>query len=75
MTTSQPPQNTYEAKILFDAITPADVRNLDQSELPLLAEDIRQRIIATVSKNGGHLAPNLGVIELTLALLKLYDPA
>ena len=59
---------------LFDTICPQDVRDLDQAGLTSLAAAVRQRIIDTVSKNGGHLAPSLGVIELTLALLKVYDP-
>ena len=40
-----------------------------------LAEELRERIITTVSRNGGHLAANLGAVELTLALLRVFDPA
>lgn len=54
---------------------PTDVATLDANELRLLAGDVRSAIIETVSQNGGHLAPSLGVVELTLALLCSFDPA
>ncbi|WP_243310067.1 1-deoxy-D-xylulose-5-phosphate synthase [Fundidesulfovibrio agrisoli] len=54
---------------------PSDVAALTQEELALLAEDLREVIISTVSHNGGHLAPSLGVVELTLAMLSVFDPA
>jgi 1-deoxy-D-xylulose-5-phosphate synthase len=54
--------------------TPADLKRLPLADLPPLAEDIRQLILTTVSKTGGHLAANLGVVELTLALLRVFDP-
>ena len=53
--------------------SPADVRNLSVAQLKTLAEEIRQFILASVSKTGGHLASNLGVVELTLALHKVFD--
>src|SRR5687767_15637861 len=53
--------------------TPADLRKLSLDELCELAREMRQRIFAAVSKNGGHLASNLGVVELTLALHCVYD--
>jgi len=53
---------------------PADVKKLSMEELGALAEEIRQTIIDTVSRNGGHLAANLGVVELTIAILKIFDP-
>ncbi len=53
--------------------SPADVRRLSATELKALAEEIRQFILASVSKTGGHLASNLGVVELTLALHKVFD--
>jgi 1-deoxy-D-xylulose-5-phosphate synthase len=53
--------------------TPADVSTLDNASLGHLAQELRAAIIDTVSKNGGHLAPSLGVVELTLALLKVFD--
>ena len=52
---------------------PIDLRALDLDELTELAQEIRQEMIDVVSKNGGHLAPNLGVVELTLALHRTFD--
>jgi len=53
--------------------TPADLRALSDAELRALAEEIRQFLVTTVSKTGGHLGPNLGVVELTLALHRVFD--
>src|SRR5437773_4644086 len=53
--------------------SPADVKKLTPEELNTLAGEIRTRIFEAVSKNGGHLASNLGVVELTLALHKVFD--
>lgn len=52
---------------------PEDLKKLKPSQLKLLAEEIRKLILDVVSKNGGHLAPNLGVVELTLALHYVFD--
>ena len=52
---------------------PKDLQALDLDELTELAQEIRQKMIDVVSKNGGHLAPNLGVVELTLALHRTFD--
>jgi len=52
---------------------PEDIKGLTVKQLNRLAEEIRQKIIAVVSSNGGHLASNLGVVELTLALHSVYD--
>ena len=54
---------------------PSDIARLSTEELTHLAKDVRELIIATVSANGGHLAPSLGVVELTLALLNVFDLA
>ncbi len=51
-----------------------DVQGLSSLQLPLLAEELRETIINTVSKNGGHLASNLGSVELTIALLRIFSP-
>ncbi|MGD9022387.1 MAG: 1-deoxy-D-xylulose-5-phosphate synthase [Deltaproteobacteria bacterium] len=53
---------------------PEDLKRIERSELPKLAKEIRQVIIETVSRTGGHLAPSLGVVELTIALLYVFDP-
>ena len=52
---------------------PADLRSLSDADLRALAEEIRQFLVATVSKTGGHLGPNLGVVELTLALHRVFE--
>src|SRR5579859_6495785 len=59
---------------LLDRITsPADLRQLTPAELDSLAHEMRQEIIDTVALRGGHLAPNLGTVELTLALHIAFD--
>lgn len=59
---------------LLDGIhDPAQVAQLSEPQLIDLAQEVRERIIEVVSRNGGHLAPSLGVVELTLALLSVFD--
>lgn len=53
--------------------SPADIRSLDNAELGALSEEIRQFLITKVSKTGGHLGPNLGVVELTIAIHRTFD--
>lgn len=52
---------------------PRDLKTLNAQELKLLAREIREEMIDVVSKNGGHLAPNLGVVELTIALHRVFN--
>ncbi|WP_349828485.1 1-deoxy-D-xylulose-5-phosphate synthase [Brevibacterium litoralis] len=52
---------------------PADVRALDAAECQVLVKEIREHLISTVSATGGHLGPNLGVVELTTAIHRVYD--
>src|SRR5919199_4810980 len=52
---------------------PHDLKRLDADELALLATEIRDFLVAKVSRTGGHLGPNLGVVELTLALHRVFD--
>ncbi|MCF6196659.1 MAG: 1-deoxy-D-xylulose-5-phosphate synthase [Emcibacter sp.] len=61
------------SQILSRIDSPADLRLLDPKQLVNLAEEIRETIIDTVSVTGGHLAPCLGVVELTLALHYIFD--
>ena len=59
---------------LLDRIKePADIKTLTFDELSSLAEDIRAKIIEVTSNNGGHIGPNLGVVEFTLALHRVFD--
>ncbi len=53
--------------------SPADVKRLSLVELERLAEEIRERLIRGVAKTGGHIGPNLGVVELTLAMHFVFD--
>jgi 1-deoxy-D-xylulose-5-phosphate synthase len=52
---------------------PVDLKRLDPSQLPALAEEIREFLVAAVARTGGHLGPNLGVVELTIALHRVFD--
>jgi len=61
---------------LLDGIrSPADVKALAPSQLPQLAAELREEIIAVTATNGGHVGPNLGVVELTIALHRVFDAA
>lgn len=52
---------------------PADLRTLDADQLTALADEIRALLVATVARNGGHLGPNLGVVELTMAIHRVFE--
>ena len=59
---------------LLETITsPAALKALPAAQLPALAEEIRTFLVTEVSKTGGHLGPNLGVVELTIALHRVFD--
>ncbi|NVO00483.1 MAG: 1-deoxy-D-xylulose-5-phosphate synthase [Geobacteraceae bacterium] len=61
-------------KTILDSInSPRELKSLSSSQLKQLATEIRQLIISTCAENGGHLAPGLGVVELTLALHKVFN--
>ena len=53
--------------------SPADLKQLSRSDLPILASEIRKVIVDVVSKNGGHLAPNLGTVELAIAIHYVFE--
>ena len=53
--------------------SPADVKLLTQEQLLILAQEIRDELVNALSKSGGHLAPNLGVVELTMAMHKVFN--
>jgi len=59
--------------VLDDIHGPDDVKALDPARLPALAEEIREFLVAAVARTGGHLGPNLGVVELTIALHRVFD--
>ncbi len=59
---------------LLDRITgPADLKALALEQLPQLAQEIREELIMVTARNGGHIGPNLGVVELTIALHRVFD--
>ncbi len=60
-------------KFLGNINSPADLKKLNSSQISQLCAEIRDVLITTVSKNGGHLASNLGVVELTVALHRFFD--
>ncbi len=60
-------------KYLDTINSPEDLKKIPAEDLPLLAKEIRERIIEVVSQTGGHLASNLGVVELTIALHYIFD--
>ena len=60
-------------RLLEDIHDPKDLRLLKPGQLPQLAEEIREEIVDTVSKTGGHLASSLGVVELTIALHSIFN--
>ncbi|MFR4108101.1 MAG: 1-deoxy-D-xylulose-5-phosphate synthase N-terminal domain-containing protein, partial [Eubacterium sp.] len=58
---------------LDEVNSPKDIKKLNIDQLNELCGEIRQKMIETVSKNGGHLASNLGVVELTVALHMVFN--
>lgn len=65
--------DSSDKKLLDGIDIPADLRKLRMEQLPQLAQEIRTLIIETVAAQGGHLAPNLGVVELTIALHYVFN--
>lgn len=62
-----------EYRYLNDDLTPDYIHTLTASDRQALCGELREKIISTVSKNGGHLASNLGTVELTVALMSVFD--
>lgn len=74
----RPIDDEKEAEVILSPIlprinSPADMKSLNENQLTLLAQEIREEIIRTVSKNGGHLASSLGTVELAIALHYVFD--
>src|SRR5687768_18270091 len=59
--------------LLESITTPRDLRDLSQADLETLATEIRDFLVQTCSRTGGHLGPNLGVVELTLGIHRVFD--
>ena len=64
---------TAKSRILDGIDSPADLKRLDETQLPQLAQEIRDELITVLSQTGGHLGPNLGVVELTIALHRVFE--
>lgn len=66
------PMNHNES-LLSQIHSPADVKSIEERDLPQLASEIREELIRVLSETGGHLGPNLGVVELTIALHRVFE--
>ncbi|MCQ2428298.1 MAG: 1-deoxy-D-xylulose-5-phosphate synthase [Clostridia bacterium] len=64
---------TEKYKLLSGISSPKELRNLNEAECTALAEEIRSFLVETVTETGGHLASNLGVVELSIALHRVFD--
>ncbi len=77
MTKSASSESTNEpaaaARLLDGIRSPADVKALPEEDLPQLAQEVRDELIEVLSQTGGHLGPNLGVVELTIALHRVFN--
>ena len=69
----RPAPTLVRVPVLDRVASPRDLRRLSDDELSTLAGEIRAALVAAVSRTGGHLGPNLGVVELTLALHRVFD--
>jgi 1-deoxy-D-xylulose-5-phosphate synthase len=73
MTRLKPGGRKTMGALLSSIHSPADLKRLNFAQMAELAEEIREFLIQTLSKTGGHLGPNLGVVELTLAMHTVFD--
>ncbi|MDQ2659558.1 MAG: 1-deoxy-D-xylulose-5-phosphate synthase, partial [Verrucomicrobiota bacterium] len=73
MTKSDSSKTETGGKVLPGIHSPADIKALPEQELPQLAQEVRDELINVLSKTGGHLGPNLGVVELTIALHRVFE--
>src|SRR3954470_23144486 len=73
MTTSASFETTAAPRMLDGIRSPADIKALDEQDLHQLAQEVRDDLIKVLSQTGGHLGPNLGVVELTIALHRVFE--
>src|SRR4051812_26186910 len=73
MTKSDSSEAIATSSLLQGIRSPADIKALAEEDLPQLAHEVRETLINVLSKTGGHLGPNLGVVELTIALHRVFD--
>src|SRR5256714_400062 len=74
MTTSASSETAATTRVLDGIRSPADIKALNEEDLPQLAQEVRDELIKVLSQTGGHLGPNLGVVELTIALHRVFEP-
>ena len=67
------PADPQSYPLLESLELPADLNGLDEQALADLSDEIRSFMLEVISQNGGHLSPNLGVVELTIALHSVFD--
>ena len=60
-------------ELLKNINSPSDLKKIAVKDLPAVAEELREFMLESVSRTGGHIAPSLGTVELTLALHYIYD--
>lgn len=70
---TQPEPGTASTPLLASIHGPEDLRKLDRAQVQQLADEVRAFLVAEVSRSGGHLGPNLGVVELTIAMHRVFD--
>lgn len=73
MTKSDSSNDQTKTRILDGIHSPADIKALPEDDLPQLAQEVREVLIQVLSQTGGHLGPNLGVVELTIALHRVFN--
>ncbi len=73
MTKSDSSKGATGRNLLQGIRSPADVKALKEQDLPQLAQEVRDELVSALSKTGGHLGPNLGVVELTIALHRVFN--
>jgi len=73
MTTSASSEITTQKSLLEGIRSPADVKAIPEEDLPRLAQEVRDQLVNVLSQTGGHLGPNLGVVELTIALHRVFN--
>jgi 1-deoxy-D-xylulose-5-phosphate synthase len=72
---AKPAAAAHRPRLLDGSDRPLDIEALSPDQLPRLAQEIRDEIIAVTAVNGGHVGPNLGVVDLTIALHRVFDSA
>src|SRR5436305_10290332 len=73
MTMSDSSETATTARLLDGIRSPADIKAIREQDLPQLAQEVRDELVKTLSQTGGHLGPNLGVVELTIALHRVFN--